>query len=721
MSTHKHIDLICVAVLVCTLLLTVLFINGERLGLRPIVDGDAESSSDSAFFTRNDRDGSWSTAGAARITLSGLSASVSGGGAYVYDGNVVIAQAGRYVISGALNDGSVIVSADSSAKVWILLDGADITCSDDACLRVEQAEKVFLTLADGTQNSMTSGAEYSEAALADNTGGVIFSHDDLTVNGSGSLTLTAAYKHGIDVNDELTITGGSITIDAPQDGIHVNDGLNIEEASLTIRAGDEGLNLQGPDTLLYIASGSIDIDSTGAAVKSAADLLIEGGSFELRTDADGLHSGGSITVTGGALTIRAADDGIHADSGVSITGGSILISECYEGIEALTIDISGGEIELYPTDDGLNANGGFGGFGMFGRRGDTAVDTTVQTQTTETWIHISGGSLTIVNAAARDADGIDSNGDIVISGGVIRVSLTSSGSNDAIDYASENGGSCVITGGELIACGSSAMAEGFSDASTQCVVLHNLGNSAAAGTTVRVLDGTGREILSYAPPCDFSSVSLSSPAFKLGETYTVVVGDEAGEITFDSVSISSGSAGAFGGFGGMGGRGRQQWQNADGAERPSDMSGWGGQPGETGGMGSQPGNADGAMPTPPDFGGEMPDFSDMPTPPDFGGEMPDFSDMPAPPDMGGMGGAVPGSDGEAPDPSAMPQNMGGGHMRHDDMPEAMQNAAEEAAELAIEETLPAGPQPVSTHTWIMLAACALALMLGILIAVKYRQ
>ena len=229
MSTHKHIDLICVAVLVCTLLLTVLFINGERLGLRPIVDGDAESSSDSAFFTRNDRDGSWSTAGASRITLSGAGATVAGGGAYVYDGNVVIAQAGRYVISGTLTDGSIIVSADSSAKVWILLDGADITCSDNACLRVEQAEKVFLTLADGTRNSMTSGAAYSEAALNDNPGGVIFSHDDLTINGSGSLTLKASYKHGIDVNDELTITGGTITIDAPQDGIHVNDGLNIEE------------------------------------------------------------------------------------------------------------------------------------------------------------------------------------------------------------------------------------------------------------------------------------------------------------------------------------------------------------------------------------------------------------------------------------------------------------------------------------------------------------
>ena len=684
MSTHKHIDLICVAVLVCTLLLTVLFINGKSFGLQPVVDGDAESSSDSAFFTRNDRDGSWSAAGATHITLSGDRASISGGGAYVYDGDVVIAQAGRYVLSGALHGGSVIVRADSSAKVWVLLNGVDISCPDDACLRVEQAEKVFLTLADGTQNSMTSGAAYSDEALADNTGGAVFSHDDLTINGTGSLSITAAYKHGIDVNDELTITGGSISIDAAQDGIHVNDGLHIEQAALNILAGDEGMNLQGPDTLLYIASGSFEIDSTGAAVKSAADLLIEGGSFDLRTEGDGIHCGGNIAVAGGALQISAADDGIHADNNISVSSGSILISECYEGIEALTIDVSGGEIELYPTDDGMNANGGFSSFGpgMFGRRGDTAADSSAQMQTGDTWVRISGGTVTIVNAAARDSDGIDSNGDIFISGGVIRVSLSSDGSNDAIDFGSESGGSCVITGGDLVACGSSMMAEGFSEASTQCAVLYKLGYNADAGTTVAVRSAEGKEILSYTVPCAFSSVSLSSPEMKLGETYTVVIGDKEESITFDTVSISSGGAG------GMGGHGRGQWDNSDGSERPDGMGG-------RGGWGAQPGNTDGAMPAPPEFGGEMPDFSEMPTPPAFGGEM-------------------------RPDPSAVPQDMGG-RVRRDEMPDALESAAEEAAELILEEQLSPGPQPVSTRTWMMLGACAMALLLGILIAAKYRQ
>ena len=113
----------------------------------------------------------------------------------------------------------------------------DIRCSDDACLRVDQADKVFLTLAEGSVNSMASGESYSDAALADNTGGAIYAHDDLTINGSGSLSVTAAYKHGIDANDELVITGGTLTVDAVGDGLHVRDNLRICDASITLTAG----------------------------------------------------------------------------------------------------------------------------------------------------------------------------------------------------------------------------------------------------------------------------------------------------------------------------------------------------------------------------------------------------------------------------------------------------------------------------------------------------
>ena len=102
MSTHNTLDKICVAIVFCSLVLTVLFMNGEALGITKIVDEDAEQNSDSAYFTTNDQNGSWDTTGAATITLTGDGASISGNGAYVYDGNVVIAEAGRYVLSGSL-------------------------------------------------------------------------------------------------------------------------------------------------------------------------------------------------------------------------------------------------------------------------------------------------------------------------------------------------------------------------------------------------------------------------------------------------------------------------------------------------------------------------------------------------------------------------------------------------------------------------------------------
>ena len=168
---------------------------------------------------------------------------------------------------------------------------------------------------------------------------------------------------------------------------------------------------------------------------------------------------------------------------------------------------------------------------------------------TETRIRVSGGSITVVNSTARDADGLDSNGDIIISGGVIRVSLTNSGSNSALDCGSESGGIMEISGGEVIACGSYSMAEGFDASSGQCSILYNIKRGAPAGTTVALEDSEGNVILSYEVPCSFSSVAISCPEMQIGETYLVAIGDSVEEITLDSVSASFGDAQSEG-FGG---------------------------------------------------------------------------------------------------------------------------------------------------------------------------
>ena len=513
MSTHRNFDRICVAVILCAMILTVLFMNGEKFGIQTVSAQAAQTEEGTEYFTQRDLDGDWNVERTTVISLQGSSAKISGQGAYAADGDVYITGAGYYLVTGTLDNGSIIVNAYKTSDVFIMLDGVSITCEDDAALQVDQADNVYLTLKEGSTNTLSSGSTYSEEAINDGCGGVIYAHDDLTINGSGSLTITGEYQHGIEANDELIITGGKITIDVPGDGLHANDSIRITEAELTVNAGD---------------------------------------------------------------------DAIHCDTEIIVVSGTILIESCYEGLEAPQIDVQGGTITIYPEDDGFNANGGTDMFGMGGMNGgmhggfgggnmgggfdgsqtDAAESTqeenaaqskeeTVQSQEETSCIRISGGEITIINDSGRDADGLDSNGDIYISGGTILISLADSGSNNAIDYGSESGGVCEISGGTVIACGSSSMAESFDSSSTQLSVLYNPGSSIEAGTIFSVEDAEGNELISWEVPCSFSSINVSIPDFEEGGTYTLTAGDSSSEITLEDTVTTDGTAGGFGGMGGM--------------------------------------------------------------------------------------------------------------------------------------------------------------------------
>lgn len=487
MSTGKHFSALCALVLALALAVTVLFMNGEKLGIRVIRDEDSETNEDSGYFTSNDQNTAWTAATA--ITLSGATATVSGSGAYANGGSVTIASAGYYDVTGTLTDGSLIVDAGKNAKVFLRLNGVTITSSDDAAIRVNQADKVFLTLAEGTENTVTSGETYSEAALADKTDGAIFAHDDLTINGSGALTVTAAYKHGIAANDSLRITGGKITVTAPADTVHVNDSLHI---------------------------------------------------------------------TGAAITLSAGDDAIHSDTSVAILGGSITVNTCCEGIEAPEILVEDGTVTVTSTDDGINACG---------------------TETSDgslPGVTINGGTVTLLNPSGRDADGIDSNGNIDINGGLVYISLVGDGGNCALDYGSENGGACRINGGTVVACGSSTMLEAMSENSAQPSLLY-AGTTQAAGTEIALQDSSGKILLTYAAPNSFSAVLVSCPEMATGSTYTLTLGTASQEIALTQVATTYGVSGNMGGDrgGNMGG----------------GMGNMGGSPGGQGGMNGGPGGS----------------------------------------------------------------------------------------------------------------------------------
>ncbi len=546
MSKSKYFDKICIFFMIVALVITALFMNGEKLGMTLVIDEDSESHSDDSNFTTNDLDGDWDTTDATVITLSGDSGTVSGSGAYFYDGDLVITTSGTYVISGELTDGSIVVDSNDNSKIWILLDGVTVTNSEGPGILVENADKVFLTLEEDTENYITS-TYISDDTDDETSGDAIFTHDDLTINGSGSLVLYSENECGIDANDDLVITGGTITIDSPDDGIHVNDSFRFCEADLTIT-----------------------------------------------TD----------------------DDAIHSDTSIYISSGTILVNSCYEGLEALYIDIVGGDITIYATDDGINANGGSSettmGGGMMNGGGQAggdlaqmgemseitdATETSTETSTEATdmstsnsdititldetdsesmtsnestsdtddtedsedeeelsYVNISGGTVTIINENGTDADGIDSNGDIIISGGTVYVSLSGSGGNAALDYGSENNGTLTINGGTVIAAGGSMMLEDVNDESTQASITYILDDT-EDNTTVSVYDSDMNEVISYTVPLDFSAITISTAELTVGETYTLVIGDTEEEITLEDTVYSNSSSTGMSMDGGMAGGG----------------------------------------------------------------------------------------------------------------------------------------------------------------------
>lgn len=583
---------------VLALIVTVLFMNGERLGIRVIRDEDAEESEGSQYFTSNDQNTDWTATAA--ITLSGETATVSGPGAYVNDGSVTIASAGYYDVSGTLTDGSLTVDAEKNAKVFIRLNGVSITCSNDAAIRINQADKVFLTLAAGTENTVTSGETYSAAALADKADGAIFSHDDLTINGSGALTVTAAYKHGIAGGDSLRIAGGTITVTAPSDTIHVNDSLHV---------------------------------------------------------------------TGASLTLSAGDDALHSDTSIAILGGGITVNSCYEGIEAPEILIEDGDITVTATDDGINACG---------------------TETADgslPGVTINGGTVTLLNPSGRDADGIDSNGNIDINGGLVYISLVGDGSNCALDYGSENGGVCRINGGTVVACGGSTMLETMSETSAQPSILY-AGATQTAGTEVSLQDSSGETLLTYAAPHSFSAVLVSCPEMQLGSTYTLTLGAASQEITLTQVADSYGVSGGMGQGGGPGGM--DGGINGQGAPGGSGVT--------SGGFG----NSDSTPPTPPDGGSNFRPSGEAPAHPDGEeGTTDDTTDRPTPPDGSDMGGTMP----TAPDGSADGQPMAPGD---DETANDRQTGTSESFTL-------------DENGKRLLMASAAALALGLIIAMVYRK
>ncbi|MCD8367331.1 MAG: carbohydrate-binding domain-containing protein [Clostridiales bacterium] len=550
------------------------------------------------MFTDRDLAGSYDTGSAVAITLTGDTASCDGDGVDISGGTVTITGEGCYLLSGSLTDGMIIVNADSQAKVQLVLCGVTIHSEASAAIYVCQADKVFVTLAEGTENTLSSGEEY--VAIDDSSiDAVIFSRDDLTLNGGGALTVESPGGHGIVSKDDLVLAGGSYTVTAAGHGLSANDSIRITGSTVTVTAGKDAIQADNSDDAalgyVYIADGTFTLtaegdgisasaallieggeftitagggsenasstaesfedrynrfqqsDTSAAAedtststkgVKAAGDLMMTGGTFTIDAADDAVHSNSNVTVTGGTFQIATGDDGFHADSALTVADGTITISTCYEGLEGQTVEVSGGDIRLTASDDGINAAGGNDASGTYGgwNRMD-AFDTD-----SDASILISGGALVI----DAEGDGIDSNGYLTIAGGTVYVYGPTYSGNGSLDY----GISAEITGGVFVALGASGMAENFTSA-TQGAIL--VSASGVESTVVQLLSSDGTELLSVTAEKRFGCVQISTPELTEGETYTLVVDGSSTELTLNSL-IYGGSSGVTGGMGGRGGR-----------------------------------------------------------------------------------------------------------------------------------------------------------------------
>lgn len=291
-------------------------------------------------------------------------------------------------------------------------------------------------------------------------------------------------------------------------------------------------------------SSDTENDSTSMkGIKASGAMLISDGTFTINSADDSVHSNTSITVNGGTFEIASGDDAFHADETLTVVSCTINITECYEGLEALDLRIEGGDITLIADDDGLNAAGGTdasgtegGRDGMFGDVGDGA-GTGGKTggdpgtggmgggpgggmASSDGTIVISGGTIDIT----ASGDGIDANGSLEITGGYITVEGPTQGDTATLDYDT----TATITGGTFIGTGASGMAESFSD-SGQGVIAVSVGEQ-SAGTAVSIQDKDGNEIISFGPELSFAVVIVSSPELESGETYTLTVGSQTGDV-----------------------------------------------------------------------------------------------------------------------------------------------------------------------------------------------
>lgn len=516
---------------------------------------------------------------------------VTGNGAKVTNNVVSITKSGVYELSGSSSDCKIEINADKKAEISLLLNGVELTSKSGSVIDCESAKTLTLYANDGTKNSLSDSANY--IITEDESDAAVFTRSDLVVTGTGELNITGVYGDAVKCKDAITIYNGTLNVSAADDGITGKDSVTMYGGTVKVTAGGDGIKSTNESDAsrgnITIDGGELDITSEKDGIQAEKALAVNGGKITITSGGDaadaeitaqdtpwdfdrrggmgqqggqspqngqsddtsshkGLKAGGAITINDGEINIKAADDSIHSNSNVEINGGTLALSSCddgvhsdetlritngnititksYEGLEGKCIEIDGGVISVKAADDGINAaggdNGSYFGFGQ---------------ASSDYYISITGGSITV----DADGDGVDSNGTIAQSGGVVTVFGPTSSGNGALDYEM----SYAMSGGTLMAFGAQGMAQTPSTLSQPCL---SISAQVSANSSVEVREGS-EVLLSATLPKNAQSLIFSGEMLKAGTDYEIYANGSL-ITTITAENGVSGNGGMGGGFGG---------------------------------------------------------------------------------------------------------------------------------------------------------------------------